>query len=269
MALGIVGGCGPAVGAYFYTRLIEMTDAREDGAHIDVLLAGRASTPDRTAALLYGGASPVPALCESVRALADGGADLLVLLCHTAHAYLPALRAATPVPILDMVDLTLRAASARGVRRLGVLCTEGTRAAALYETAADRYGITVVYPDTENERSLQETIYTYLKQGRSDGGAAIRNASLGLMALGCDGISLSCTELSLPAARAPAKMYAWQGSGCLRAIPVLDPLDLLLRHIIPAFGKKIKAEGEEKQNASWGSLGGIARRPLAARRAER
>ncbi len=265
MTLGIIGGCGPAAGAYFYTRLIEMTDAREDSAHIDVLLSGRADTPDRTAALLYGGPSPVSALTESARTLADGGADLLVLLCHTAHAYLPVLRAAVRAPILDMVDITLRGAAARGVRRLGVLCTAGTRAAHLYDRAAPPHGIEVVYPDEDSGQALQEAIYTYLKQGRSDGGAAVRNAALSLLAAGCDGISLSCTELSLPAARAPVKMYVWQEGAKLVPIPVLDPFDLLLRRVIPLFGKKIKAEEEMSQYASWSPACGASRRPLAAR----
>lgn len=265
MTLGIIGGCGPAAGAYFYTRLIEMTDAREDSGHMNVLLCGRADTPDRTAALLYGGPSPVPALTESARMLEGGGADLLVLLCHTAHAYLPALRAAVRVPILDMVDLTLRGAAARGVRRLGVLCTEGTRAARLYDRAAARHGIKVIYPTAESGQALQEAIYTYLKQGRSDGGAAIRNAAVSLLAAGCDGISLSCTELSLPIAHAPTNMYVWQGGKAPVSVPVLDPFDLLLRRVISLFGKKIKAEEEMSRYASWESAGVASRRQATAR----
>ena len=265
MTLGIIGGCGPAAGAYFYTRLIEMTDAREDSGHINVLLSGRADTPDRTAALLCGGPSPLYALTESARVLVQGGADLLILLCHTAHVYLPALRATVRVPILDMVDITLRGAAARGVCRLGVLCTAGTQAARLYDRAAEARGIAVVYPDAENGRALQEAIYTYFKQGRSDGGAAIRNAALSLIRKGCDGISLSCTELSLPVAHAPAKMHVWQAGERLAPIPVLDPFDLLLRRVISLFGKKIKAEEEMRCYAFGGSAAGAPRRPLAAR----
>ena len=264
MTLGIIGGCGPAAGAYFYTRLIEMTDAREDGEHIDVLLAGRASTPDRTAALLYGGQSPLPAIAESARALEGGGADLLVLLCHTAHAYLPALRSLVHIPFLDLVNLTAKAAAARGVRRLGVLCSAGTRHAHLYDRACAAQGIRAVYPDAASRAALQEEIYRALKGGRAEGGAALRNAASSAVFHGADGIALACTELSLPAACAPTHLSVWQ-AGQVANLPVLDPIDLLLRHIIPLFGRKIKAEEEMSQYASWYPAGGAVRRPLAAR----
>lgn len=264
MVLGVLGGCGPAAGAHFYTRLIELTDATADREHIDVLLTGRATTPDRTAALTGGGVSPAACLVADAHFLAAGGADLLVLLCHTAHAYLSELRAAVRVPILDMVSLVVDTAAAQGITRLGILSTEGTRRARLYERAAAEYGMRILYPPAPAWEGVQTLIYGYLKQGRGDGGAALRTACAALAAGGCEGISLSCTELSLPAAGAPARLFRWSAPpGALCRLPLYDPIELLCRRVIPLCGKKLKAEKEDSPYAPWRFAVRPARRPPA------
>ncbi|MBQ8174478.1 MAG: aspartate/glutamate racemase family protein [Clostridia bacterium] len=245
MVLGILGGCGPAAGAHFYSRLVALTEAKRDSDHVDVLLSGRASTPDRTQAILHGGESPVDALIRDAAFLAEGGADLLVLLCHTAHAYLSELRAALHIPILDMVSVTVGEVWRLGARRLGVLCTAGTRRARLYERAAADYGITILYPSLPSQEGLNNLIYEVLKRGRTDFGAAVRTAVADLAALGCDAVSLSCTELSLPQATGGAAHFFWRDPpGAILPMPMIDPIELTARRAILACGKRLKRKEE-------------------------
>ena len=51
-SLGVIGGLGPMASAYFLERLIDMTDAKTDQDHLDVILFDRPAVPDRTAYLL-------------------------------------------------------------------------------------------------------------------------------------------------------------------------------------------------------------------------
>lgn len=250
MTVGILGGCGPAAGAWFYTRLIALTDAVRDADHPDVLLCGRASTPDRSRSLLDGGESPAPSLARDAAYLAAGGADFLVLLCHTAHAFFSEIQAAVSVPLLDMVSLSVRYAGETGLRCLGVLCTEGTRAAALYDRAAARMGMTVRYP--ADHAALHDYIYRILKENGgtgvsgnggtsgNDSSAALVQAATELAAAGCDGLLLGCTELSLPpAARSLGARFFF----CGRWLPVIDPVELLARRTLLLCGKSIKEDG--------------------------
>lgn len=257
MTLGILGGCGPAAGAHFYTRLIALTAAEKDSDHVDVLLSGRASTPDRTAYLLGGGEDPAAALAADARYLAAGGADLLVLLCHTAHAFLSEIRASVSVPVLDMVSLTVDYAAARGFSTLGILSTEGTYHARLYDRAAAPYGIRVMYPSASARTVMQNCIYGFLKQGRGDGGAAIRTACADLGARGCGAVVLACTELSLPAAQPGVSLY-YRHPSPVALLPqaVIDPLEILARRAIALCGKQVK---EEHQDAAAFFAGGPAR----------
>ena len=52
--LGIVGGMGPHASAFFYEMLIQKTPAEKDQEHIDLILLGHSTMPDRTATILHG-----------------------------------------------------------------------------------------------------------------------------------------------------------------------------------------------------------------------
>ena len=47
-SLGIIGGLGPMATAYLLQLIIEMTDAKTDQEHLDVIVFDRPSVPDRT-----------------------------------------------------------------------------------------------------------------------------------------------------------------------------------------------------------------------------
>lgn len=240
MTLGILGGCGPLVGAHFLSLLFEMTDAKADADYPDVLLASPASTPDRTAHLLDPRApDPTPVLLRAATDLARSGADLLLLLCHTAHAYLPALRARLSLPILDLVSLGVHAASEMGTHRLGVLCSLGSRRARLFEMAAAPLGTEILFPPPALHTALQRSIYDRLKTGRSGEEGALLAAVTALADRGAQAVLLGCTELSLPAARPVGAL----------PIPCIDPLVLLARQALYLCGKKEKEV--YRNDAAW------------------
>ena len=49
ITVGVLGGLGPMATVYFYDMVVEMTDARRDQDHLDMIIMNRATTPDRTA----------------------------------------------------------------------------------------------------------------------------------------------------------------------------------------------------------------------------
>ncbi|MGB9005892.1 MAG: aspartate/glutamate racemase family protein, partial [Candidatus Aminicenantales bacterium] len=67
--IGILGGMGPEATAYFYGLLIKHTRAAKDQEHIPVLIWSDPRVPDRTAAILRGGPSPLPRLTAGARGL--------------------------------------------------------------------------------------------------------------------------------------------------------------------------------------------------------
>ncbi len=73
------------------------------------------------------------------RHLVDHGVRLLVVACNTASSYaLPELAQASPVPVVGVVEPGVRTALGLGVRRLGVLGTEGTIRSGSYQSTIAR-----------------------------------------------------------------------------------------------------------------------------------
>ena len=108
-SIGILGGMGPLATADLFRKIVTMTDAGCDNDHIRIYIDNNSSIPDRTAAILAGGADPVPIMAQSLKKLEDCGADCIIMPCNTAHYFLPRLQAMTETPILSMLDATAEA----------------------------------------------------------------------------------------------------------------------------------------------------------------
>ena len=139
-SLGVIGGLGPMASAYFLERLIDMTDAKTDQDHLDVILFDRPAVPDRTAYLLGKGESPLPRMQETARTLESLGASCVAIPCVTSHALYGELAAAVAVPILHMVEETAAYLKRAGIHKAGILATDGTVRTRLFQDALARDG---------------------------------------------------------------------------------------------------------------------------------
>jgi aspartate racemase len=221
--VGVVGGMGPAATVEFMRRVVAATPAADDADHLRLLVDSNPQIPSRLRAILDGdGEDPAPVLEAMARGLAAAGAGFLAIPCNTAHHYLDQVRAASPVPVLDMLDETLRVLAARPspARRVGLLASPALRRVGLLDRRFAREGVAVVHPDAAGEAALARVIRAVKGAGA---GAAEREsyaaAARGLEARGVDAILVACTELSMlppPAA----------------AVPVVDTLDALVAAVI-------------------------------------
>ncbi|MFC8127446.1 aspartate/glutamate racemase family protein [Streptomyces sp. NPDC057302] len=217
--LGILGGMGPMATAHFYRRLIERTPAHRDQEHLPVVIWADPTVPDRTQALLGRGPSPLSAMLTGVSWLTQGRATCVAIPCNTAHAYLDALRAHTDVPILDMVSAALEACRTfqPSLKRIGILATEGTRIARLYEAAGERLDLQIVHvPPATQTRYVDRAIADVkgggdMARARDDIAAAVGE----LREAGAELAIAACTEIPLVA------------GGAQRIMPVLDSASAL------------------------------------------
>ncbi|MFD7063496.1 aspartate/glutamate racemase family protein [Streptomyces sp. NPDC059906] len=223
-ALGILGGMGPLATADFYRRLIERTPAVTDQGHLPVLMWADPAVPDRTAALLGEGPSPVPALVEGARWLKQAGARYLAVPCNTAHAYVEQLSKAAGVEVLDMVKAALAAATetAPGAKRVGILATRGTRLAGLYERAGARLGLDVIQVPARVQREYVDAAIRAVKGGADLAAAEqwIASATETLKGQGAQVAIAACTEIPLVSGAAA------------RVLPLVDSTDALVDAVV-------------------------------------
>lgn len=198
--VGVVGGVGPLATAYFLARVVHLTDARTDQEHVDLVVHQRSSIPDRTAFLLGRSTDdPGPVMAECARQLAGLGAVAVVLPCNTAEPFLPQVEAAAGVPVLGTVRATVAAAAERvpGLRRVGVLATDGTLAARTYHDELARAGLEAVVPSAQDQATVMSVIYDQVKAGRPADVPALAAVADRLVAAGAGCVALACTELSV------------------------------------------------------------------------
>lgn len=196
--LGVLGGLGPMSTVYFCELLTAHTDAVRDADHIDMIISSRASTPDRTAFILgKSHLDPLPAMIGEAERLTRAGADLIVIPCNTAHYFYDGLKAAIDTPMLNIIEETLAQLSRAGVRKFGLLATEGTVRAGAYSALCGAYGLECLTPDDADQRTVTSIIYDRIKQNKPVDMGELLAICDRLRARGCERLVLGCTELSL------------------------------------------------------------------------
>lgn len=219
--VGILGGMGPEATVLLMSRIIAMTPAEDDADHVPLLVDHNPQVPSRIKALIQGGGEdPGPVLVAMARRLTDFGAAALAMPCNTAHAYLPAIRAAIGVPFLDMIELTAAQLAAMDLprRRVGMLASPAVRNVGLYDRAFAPHGLTAVFPDAQAD--LLTAIQALKRDPRSSQAKTIQMRIAGdLLRDHVDVLLIACTELSLIRGSVPEET------------PVVDALDVLARAI--------------------------------------
>ncbi len=236
--IGIVGGLGPHAHLAFEAQLLASAGAvARDQDYPPWILSSLPATPDRSAAILDGTASPLPSLVASLKHL-EGRADFAVVVCNTAHVFLAEASRLVRIPILDMIRETVLDISGEveSGSSIGLLATTGTLRSRIYpDTAAAtaphlRWRSLLDLPGGEGlqDRLVMASIYG----GSGDGGLKaglssdphtgevyaerLAAAAEHLFQDGCAAVVLGCTEISLalPGASEP-------GSRCV------DPMRLM------------------------------------------
>ena len=216
MKLGIIGGMGPSATAVLYDRITDMTDAKRDQDHMEILLFSCPQIADRTAYILDPAKeNPGPQMTEAGLRLREAGAEILAMPCVTAHYFAEEIERGTGLPLIHMPRETARYLKERGILRAGIMATDGTIKSGIFKEALLAEGITPVIPGGEDQRGVMEIIYGQVKAGRPADMELFRRISGHLLADGCGAVILGCTEFAVVKARGDV------GHGCLSALDVL------------------------------------------------
>ena len=173
----------------------------EHGAKIHLRhLYEKLDVSDRTAAILKGGADPMPELIRSARRLEAAGADFLCMSCNTAHYFHERLSKEVSIPILNMPAESARELKRRGIRKVGLLATDGTIRTGVYHRYLKAEGIEVIVPEGENQTVIMSLIYDCVKKNaptKDYPAAAVAKTVADLKARGAEAYLLACTELPI------------------------------------------------------------------------
>lgn len=198
--LGVLGGMGPQATNTFYQFIIDRTDAQSDQEHINALILSDSDMPDRTAAILGGGEARETVfrrLLADARLLENAGCTCIAVPCNTSHFFLDQIQEQIGIPILHMIRETARLLVSRGLKRPGILATDGTIQTQLYQKEFSAAGIQAVIPSPPVQQLVMSLIYDDIKAGRDGDPQKFAAIHKDLLAQGCDCGVLACTELSV------------------------------------------------------------------------
>lgn len=195
--LGVLGGMGPAASAEFLRQLAAKCPAEIDQEHPIVYMIADCEIPDRGTAIFGKGESPLPRLKKDLLQLCAMGADVLAVPCNTAHYFINQFRDELPVPLLHIVEETVKAAQKLSPEGAWMLSTKGTRACGLYQECAKKFGFTLYIPD-ERQSDMAQQVIEYIKANQfPQAGALTRKLVEELWSIRDLPVMTACTELPL------------------------------------------------------------------------
>lgn len=230
-AIGVLGGVGPLATVYFMQRIIALTEASTDQEHVNLIVLQHSTIPDRTAFIVgRSDEDPLPVMIDDARSLQDVGVVAIAMPCNTAHRFHTELAACVDIPFLSIIDETIGLTRSRvpGLRRLGVLATDGTLSARTYHLACEAAGLECVVPDADVQEQVMDVIYAGVKAGVPVPRERFDALADHLRTKGAEAVVLGCTELSI------------LGHDLGLAVDVVDSLDALALKVIEASGKSVK-----------------------------
>lgn len=198
--VGVLGGLGPQATVYFLQSVIDMTEAKTDQEHVNLIVTQHSSTPDRTAAILHGAPSPAHIMAADARNLQQGGADFLVIPCNTATPFLQAVIDAVDIEVVNIVTETvkeIRRLNPTGVKHVGVMATEGTIRSGIYQEALDSAGYVPIIPTQQVQTRISSIIFDYVKAGIHVPPKIFFEVINQMRQAGADAVVCGCTELSV------------------------------------------------------------------------
>lgn len=215
--VGVLGGMGPLATVDFMDRVIRLTRADRDQEHLPMMVANLPHTPDRSAAIIGGGADPLPALFAGIDLLNRSGIGLMVVPCNSAHHWYAQMRERCAAPMLHIGEVCADAVPP-GAGGAAVLATGGTLASGFYQSSLRERGVEAMTPDAAGQALISACIAKVKAGDLTEAGRLLDRALQGLAEAGAGVAVMACTEIPL-AARALTRP----------ALPLIDSTHELAR----------------------------------------
>lgn len=229
--LGIIGGMGPLATVKLFEKIVLKTHANCDQEHIHILIDNNTKIADRTSFILDNKKEdPRSELISSAKKLESIGADFLVMPCNTAHFFYKDIIKEISIPFINMIEETVKYIQENHpeVKKVGLLSTEGTIKAQIYDSVFKDFNIEVLKPNKENQKYVSDLIYNIKKDIVEENLDGFYSAMDQMEEQGAQIFIAGCTEISVA-----LDTYKLKGK-------FIDPLDVLTESIIRYSGREIK-----------------------------
>lgn len=199
--VGIIGGLGPETTSEFYLDVVFSCYKLDKTARPPIIIS---SVPlpykiEEDLILKSEGAERyIPFLVQEAERLEKAGADFLVMPCNSLHVFIKEIRGAVNIPVLSIVEETVKFLKRGNMNKVGIVSTSATIENKLYENAFADSGIECVVPNELQQAKMGKFILNLVvgQQKNRD-----REELIGIINdfenKGLDCVILACTDLQL------------------------------------------------------------------------
>lgn len=136
---------------------------------------------------------------NSIDKLAASGADFAIIPANSVHFAFDEIKKISPIPVLNIVEITARECQEKGYKEVGILGVGMTMSDGLFDKSLNKYGIKSVTPTQHEQKIVNDTIYNEIVPAKLSKNTTqkIIQIIVSLKKQGCDAVILGCTELPL------------------------------------------------------------------------
>ena len=199
--VGIIGGLGPETTSEFYLDIVFQCQKKDKTARPGVIIS---SVPlpyqiEEDLILKNEGAERyLPFLIKEAQRLEKAGADFIVMPCNSLHVFIQQIRDAVSVPVLSIVEETVKFLKREHMRRVGIVSTSATIKNKLYENAFAESNIAYVAPNELQQAKMGKFILNLVTgQQKNKDREELINIINGFEDKHLDCVILACTDLQL------------------------------------------------------------------------
>lgn len=161
--IGVIGGNGVAA----TNRLCALVEEKNtkagafrDAHHPEMIVWQATQVPSRSMYLEGRGESFIPGYVEVGRKLKACGCTELCMCCNTAHYAIDELQEQIGLPFINLLEEVAKEANRMGVKRIGMMCSDGLRKFKLYDKWFEKVNaeMHLIYPDDEMQKLVTKGI---------------------------------------------------------------------------------------------------------------
>ncbi len=221
--IGLVGGIGPASTVEYYLGIIKKCRIEQRGNIYPEIVIDSVNMLQHDKALAENDYDKLAQyLLRSLSNLKAAGAELAAITANTEHIVWNMVHSKFPLPVISIVEATIREIKRKGFKKVLVFGTMFTLKSRLYENALNNQEITAIIPSGNDISTIDSLIYPNMENGiiiPADKQKLVKMAEKYISEKDADSILLGCTELPL------AITY------CDVSVPILNTTEIHINEI--------------------------------------
>ncbi|MFA5995399.1 MAG: amino acid racemase [Patescibacteria group bacterium] len=199
--VGIIGGLGPETTSEFYLDLV-FSCAKKDKTARPAIVIASVPLPYKIEEDLIlkseGMERYIPYLTAEAQRLEKAGADFIVIPCNSLHVFIEQIRKSVSVPVLSIVEETVKFLKKEGMNKVGIVSTSATIKNKLYENSFAENGIEYVVPNELQQARMGKFILNLVVgQHKNQDREELISIINDFENKGLDCVILACTDLQL------------------------------------------------------------------------